>query len=44
MNTWSNWNHTTAPLFHRLLDGSERANRMGQHPLFNNTIFVVATR
>jgi 2-polyprenyl-3-methyl-5-hydroxy-6-metoxy-1,4-benzoquinol methylase len=44
MNTWSNWNHTTAPLFHRLLDGSERANRLGRHPLFNNTLFVVATR
>ena len=37
MNTWSNWNHTTAPLFHRLLDGSERAQRIGRHPLFNNT-------
>ena len=44
MNTWSNWNHTTAPLFHRLLDGSERANRLARHPLFNNTIFVAATR
>ena len=44
MNTWSNWNHTTAPLFHRMLDGSERAKRIGRHPLFNNTIFVVATR
>jgi 2-polyprenyl-3-methyl-5-hydroxy-6-metoxy-1,4-benzoquinol methylase len=44
MNTWSNWNHTTAPLFHRMLDGSERANRMARHPLFNNTIFAVATR
>jgi 2-polyprenyl-3-methyl-5-hydroxy-6-metoxy-1,4-benzoquinol methylase len=44
MNTWSNWNHTTAPLFHRLLDGSERAERLGRHPLFNNTIFVAATR
>ena len=44
MNTWSNWNHTTAPLFHRLLDGSERGERLGRHPLFNNTIFVVATR
>ena len=44
MNTWSNWNHTTAPLFHRMLDGSERANRIAGHPLFNNTIVVVATR
>ena len=44
MNTWSNWNHTTATLFHRMLDGSERGNRLGRHPLFNNTLFVVATR
>jgi 2-polyprenyl-3-methyl-5-hydroxy-6-metoxy-1,4-benzoquinol methylase len=44
MNTWSNWNHTTAPMFHRMLDGSERANRIARHPLFNNTIFVAATR
>ncbi len=44
MNTWSNWNHTTASLFHRMLDGSERAERIGRHPLFNNTIFVAATR
>jgi 2-polyprenyl-3-methyl-5-hydroxy-6-metoxy-1,4-benzoquinol methylase len=44
MNTWSNWNHTTAPLFHRLLDNSERGQRFGRHPLFNNTIFVVTTR
>jgi hypothetical protein len=44
MNTWSNWNHTTATLFHQLLDSSERGQRMGRHPLFNNTIFVVATR
>ena len=44
MNTWSNWHHITAPLFHRVLDGSERANRIGRHPLFNNTMFVVATR
>jgi 2-polyprenyl-3-methyl-5-hydroxy-6-metoxy-1,4-benzoquinol methylase len=44
MNTWSNWHHTTGPLFHRLLDGSQRAQRIGRHPLFNNTLFVVATR
>jgi 2-polyprenyl-3-methyl-5-hydroxy-6-metoxy-1,4-benzoquinol methylase len=44
MNTWSNWNHMTAPLFHRLLDGSERATRLASHPLFNNTIVVVARR
>ena len=37
-------NHTTAPLFHRLLDDSERGKRLGRHPLFNNTIFMVATR
>jgi 2-polyprenyl-3-methyl-5-hydroxy-6-metoxy-1,4-benzoquinol methylase len=44
MNTWSNWNHTTATLFHRMLDGSERGMRLARHPLFNNTIFVAATR
>lgn len=44
MNTWSNWNHTTATLFHRMLDGSERGTRIARHPLFNNTIFVAATR
>jgi 2-polyprenyl-3-methyl-5-hydroxy-6-metoxy-1,4-benzoquinol methylase len=44
MNTWSNWNHTTATLFHRMLDGSERGERIARHPLFNNTIFVAATR
>ena len=44
MNTWSNWNHTTAPLFHRLLDNSDRGQRLGRHPLFNNTIFAAATR
>jgi hypothetical protein len=27
-----------------MLDGSERANRLERHPLFNNTIFVAATR
>jgi 2-polyprenyl-3-methyl-5-hydroxy-6-metoxy-1,4-benzoquinol methylase len=43
MNTWSNWHHVTAGLFHRLLDGSERGQRLGRHPLFNNTLFVVAT-
>ena len=44
MNTWSNWNHTTATLFHRLLDRSERGLRLERHPLFNNTLFMVATR
>lgn len=44
MNTWSNWHHVTAPLFHRLLDGSERGQRIARHPLFNNTLFVVAAR
>jgi 2-polyprenyl-3-methyl-5-hydroxy-6-metoxy-1,4-benzoquinol methylase len=44
MNTWSNWHHITGPLFHRLLDGSERAERIARHPLFNNTLFVAATR
>jgi 2-polyprenyl-3-methyl-5-hydroxy-6-metoxy-1,4-benzoquinol methylase len=44
MNTWSNWHHTTGALFHHLHDGSERAQRIGRHPLFNNTLFVVATR
>jgi 2-polyprenyl-3-methyl-5-hydroxy-6-metoxy-1,4-benzoquinol methylase len=44
MNTWSNWHHITGALFHRLLDGSERGERLGRHPLFNNTIFMVATR
>ena len=43
MNTWSNWNHTTATLFHRMLDGSERGQRIARHPLFNNTMFVMAT-
>jgi 2-polyprenyl-3-methyl-5-hydroxy-6-metoxy-1,4-benzoquinol methylase len=43
MNTWSNWHHVTGALFHCLHDGSERAQRIGRHPLFNNTLFVVAT-
>lgn len=44
MNTWSNWHHVTGPLFHYLHDGSERSRRLGSHPLFNNTLFVAATR
>jgi len=44
MNTWSNWNHKTARLFHQVLDGSARGRRFAGHPLFNNTICVVATR
>lgn len=44
LNTWSNWHHVTAPMFHHLHDGSERSQRLGGHPLFNNTLFVAATR
>jgi 2-polyprenyl-3-methyl-5-hydroxy-6-metoxy-1,4-benzoquinol methylase len=44
MNTWSNWHHVTGPLFHHLHDGSERSERLVRHPLFNNTLFVAATR
>jgi 2-polyprenyl-3-methyl-5-hydroxy-6-metoxy-1,4-benzoquinol methylase len=44
MNTWSNWHHVTGSLFHHLHDGSERSRRLGSHPLFNNTLFMAATR
>lgn len=44
MNTWGNWHHVTGPLFHHLHDGSARSETLTHHPLFNNTIFAMATR
>jgi 2-polyprenyl-3-methyl-5-hydroxy-6-metoxy-1,4-benzoquinol methylase len=44
MNAWSNWHHVTGPLFHHLQGRSARALRLASHPLFNNTVFAVATR